>query len=277
MEGNIFKDTMAELTWVEIERLAKEVAIVLVPVGVIEEHGPHLPLGTDIYLAYAQAHDVRDVLNEMGISSVIAPPFYWGGIKAIPKEFPGSFPCRKEVIIEMLKDILGSLNNAGFTKVVFFNNHGDGEHIEAILEAIRQANRQYPLRSYWLEYEDDLENDGFTGKEDYLLLLTPAAFEDFYTCEKELRDEFDIHAGALETAAMRECCPQFVKEHELEGLRPTMLTEEQRKRFGDGEKQDCEVIPLGYCGDPAYSKFVKANMKKIDRMIARDIAGYFGR
>ena len=47
---NIFKDTMAEMTYKQIEKLVEQDAIVLFPVGIIEEHGPHLPLGTDIYL-----------------------------------------------------------------------------------------------------------------------------------------------------------------------------------------------------------------------------------
>ena len=49
---NIFKDTMSEMTYEQIEKLVEQEAIVLFPVGIIEEHGPHLPLGTDIYLAY---------------------------------------------------------------------------------------------------------------------------------------------------------------------------------------------------------------------------------
>lgn len=49
---NIFSDTMSEMTYKQIEKLVEQDAIVLFPVGIIEEHGPHLPLGTDIYLAY---------------------------------------------------------------------------------------------------------------------------------------------------------------------------------------------------------------------------------
>lgn len=55
---NIFKDTMSEMTYEQIGKLVEQKAIVLFPVGIIEEHGPHLPMETDIYLAYKQAHDV---------------------------------------------------------------------------------------------------------------------------------------------------------------------------------------------------------------------------
>ena len=46
---NIFKDTMSEMTYEQVEKLVEQEAIVLFPVGIIEEHGPHLPLGTDIW------------------------------------------------------------------------------------------------------------------------------------------------------------------------------------------------------------------------------------
>ena len=50
---SIFHETMADMTYPEIEAAAKRHAILLWPMGVIEEHGPQLPLGTDIYNAYA--------------------------------------------------------------------------------------------------------------------------------------------------------------------------------------------------------------------------------
>lgn len=53
MGYSIFEKTMADMTWQEVEKASKENQIVLFPLGVIEEHGPHLPLGTDSYWSYA--------------------------------------------------------------------------------------------------------------------------------------------------------------------------------------------------------------------------------
>ena len=80
MDGkvNIFEDTMAHMTYVQVEEAAKEGTIVLFPIGVIEEHGPHLPLAVDVYGSCLQSRAVKSELKKRGIKSLIAPPFYWG-------------------------------------------------------------------------------------------------------------------------------------------------------------------------------------------------------
>jgi creatinine amidohydrolase len=72
---NIFEETMAHMTYVQIEAAAQEGTIVLFPVGVVEEHGPHLPLAVDVYGAYLQSREVKSELEKKGIKSLIAPPF----------------------------------------------------------------------------------------------------------------------------------------------------------------------------------------------------------
>lgn len=265
---------MVEMTWIEIEEMVKKDAIVLFPIGVIEEHGPHLPHGTDIFIAYKQAHDVWKKLKEMQVASIIAPPFYWGGIRALSRQFPGSFSCKKETIMAVMMDILENLNDAGFTKVILFNDHGDGLHINAIQCAVKEANQTFRLQTYWLEYEDDLEACGLTG-EDFVLSLTPVAFEEMFFCDEPPKDPFDIHAGAFETAVMRECFPELVKEDQIEGLEPTLLHGEQVKRWNDGEKEDKYLISNGYVGDPQSSKYVRSHLHDINEKIALDIIKFF--
>ena len=49
---SVFTGTIADLTWPEVESAGQRHAIMLLPVAVIEQHGPHLPLATDVYGAY---------------------------------------------------------------------------------------------------------------------------------------------------------------------------------------------------------------------------------
>jgi creatinine amidohydrolase len=60
---NIFEETMAHMTYVQIEEAARNRAIILFPAAVIEEHGPHLPLAVDVYGSYLQSRAVKSELQ----------------------------------------------------------------------------------------------------------------------------------------------------------------------------------------------------------------------
>lgn len=103
----IFKNTMANMTWVEIKQQADQNAIVLLPMGVIEEHGPHLCLATDIYSAHIYCLEVKQKLKENGVQAIIAPPFYWGICQA-GNGFIGSFKIRPETAKSLPDVALGN-------------------------------------------------------------------------------------------------------------------------------------------------------------------------
>ena len=75
-------------------------------------------------------------------------------------------------------------------------------HLLAIVEAIKNANRKLELQAYWMEYEYELKEHGFSGEEDYILKLTDMPFEEMFRISKMPEDAFDVHAGAFETATM---------------------------------------------------------------------------
>src|SRR5260370_23686283 len=90
---SIFRETMADMTFPELARAAQGRAVVLWGLGVIEQHGPHLPLGTDVYMPSELLRRVRRQLKEKGVESVIIPPIYWG-VDQDSVPFPGSFIVR---------------------------------------------------------------------------------------------------------------------------------------------------------------------------------------
>ncbi len=51
---------------------------------------------------------------------------------------------------------------------------------EAIVEVIKNANRKLELQAYWMEYEYELKEHGFSGEEDYILKLTDMLFEEMF-------------------------------------------------------------------------------------------------
>src|SRR3954447_4978007 len=104
---SIFRETMADMTFPELAEAAANRAIVLWGLGVIEQHGPHLPLATDVYLPYVLLRQCRQLLAARGIESLLMPPFYWG-VNHVTGLFPGSFEVRPAVMLELMVDLIKS-------------------------------------------------------------------------------------------------------------------------------------------------------------------------
>ncbi|MDO5293451.1 MAG: creatininase family protein [bacterium] len=275
MNHNIMEGTMVEMTWCQVDEFAKKNAVVLLPVGVIEEHGRHLPLGTDIYLAVIQAKGVAEELNKNGVPCIIAPPFYWGGIGALSKVFPGSFPCKKETIKAVLTDLLEGLEQAGFRQVITMNDHGDPDHRIAITEAFCEYNKHHKLCAKWMTFEDDMKYEGFTGEEDYILALRPYPLERFIQSNAPEKDQFDIHAGAFETAFMRDTYLELTDMEIAKKLQPTMFQGEEIKKWQSGEEKYKSIMPDGHVGDPAFSIRMKTNPDDFNKVVAGQIAEHY--
>lgn len=241
--SGIFENTMASMNWVQIRRAVEEGALVLLPLGVLEEHGPHLPLSTDVSIAHGQCLALRQELSRHGIESVIAPPFYWG-VCQCTGGFIGSFQVRRETATALLYDILASLAGFGFTQVYGVNAHGDIEHAAASMDAFRQAREQLGLRASVGFPEDWLAPFGLTGEEPWLFPVAPAsrAFGDAVTP--------DVHAGDLETAAMVRFCPGATDGAVATELPPVALPGERAMDWLFGGHIQ-ELSHQGYLGNPA--------------------------
>ena len=149
MGYSIFEETMVEMNWNEIDKASKDGAIVLLPMGVIEEHGPHMCLGVDIYLSYIQCRLIKQRLVTAGIQTLIAPPFYWG-INNVSGDFPGSFTSRKETVKAVIYDILASLKRWGFNYVFGINLHGDKEHCVTLMEGFNEVRIGTGIRAHYV-------------------------------------------------------------------------------------------------------------------------------
>jgi len=239
-----FDETMVDMAWPQVEKAAQEGAMILFPIGVIEEHGPHMGLGVDTYLAYMRCKLLRRGLEIRGIKTLIAPPFYWG-INHNTGSFPGSFTVRKETMKAVLHDTLACFKRWGFSYVFVVNNHGDGEHNLAILEAVKEARIDTGIRAYLLLSESDAKaRFKLTGKEHYVL-IQPGLAND--PPPKYL----DIHAGGRETGVMLHYFPEQVNKELARTLKPTSLTLQDLTTWDQGWDDARRITPLGYFGDPA--------------------------
>lgn len=275
MNDNIFSKTMVEMNWCEVEHAAAQNALVLLPVGVIEEHGRHLPLGTDIYLAAAQAKYMAMEMEAQEFPCIIAPPLYQGICSVLTKHFPGSFTLQPDTLRNVIKENLECLEKAGFLNVVLVNSHGDPLHRKAITSALQEYNEKHSLQAKWLTFQCDLKMEGFNGDENYLLVLPDEVLQHLGTLKGALEDEFDVHAGAFETANMLEVYPQLTDTVQAKKEKATLLKGEQIKKWLGGNQEDKPIIPMGYVGSPAAYDQINSTAEKYNREIAKEIIKHY--
>lgn len=109
---------MQEHTWEEVKNQAElNKGVFLIPVGSTEQHGPHLPVGTDTYVAIALASDAS-----ARTGAIITPPL-WFGWSPHHLALPGTISVRAEILSELLQDVFLSLNRHGGQKFVVINGH----------------------------------------------------------------------------------------------------------------------------------------------------------
>lgn len=260
---SIFHDTMVDMTWLEVEKAAKDGALVLLPIAVIEEHGPHMGCGIDTYLGYLTCALIRRELESRGLTTIIAPPFYWG-INRTSHVFPGTFTVRDETMKALLHDIHVSLKSWGFHKIFNVIAHGDGYHNLAAFESIRDARETLGIDAYAVVSDFDARRFGLTGKEPFVLIHTSPPFD------KQSSKYLDFHAGAFETGLVAAFFPDLVDTELARTLKPTKLT---GKNVGKWLKDARNLTPSGYVGDPAAFDPVEAKefWEEYCRMIADSI------
>lgn len=267
---SIFHGTMADMTFPEIARAAADRAIVLWGLGVIEQHGPHLPLATDVYLPTALLRRVQALLRESGISSLIMPPFYWG-VNHVSCLFPGTFEVRPAIMIELMVDLIKSLKKDSFTTLFCVSGHGDALHNLTILDGVRRGAEESGVDAYFVGAPSFFQRLG-VDVSDPRVLATGSEVE-------RKRAYIDVHAGEYETSAMLAACPDLVRTEIVPDLKSTDFVLDDLMEWRKGREHARRKTPLGYLGDPAASKpeFGQAIMAEHAKIVADAIAAKLGK
>ena len=112
------KVLLQERRWQEIQKLRdKGGSLAIIPVGSVEQHGFHLPLGTDSMVAIRLAEDAGERTN-----AIVTPPL-WFGWSPHHLALPGTISIRPQILIEILFDVLSSLATHGFDRFIIVNGH----------------------------------------------------------------------------------------------------------------------------------------------------------
>ncbi len=229
---SIFRETMVELAWPAVKAAADAGALVLLPVAVIEEHGPHMGLGIDAYGAHRACVVIKKALEDRHVAAIVAPTMYWGIMQSNQSgAYPGSFTVRPSTMKALLLDILADLKAWGFRRIYVFNGHGDRLHLKTLDEALAEARDTYGLDFYNHRMAAD------SAKEPDTSALNP---KDLYRP--------DFHAGASETAMVAAYFPEEVDLVLAKTLKP-----------------EASFHPLGYVGNPAdYARINVVDVEKLE-------------
>jgi creatinine amidohydrolase len=109
-----------ELSVPEIDGLDRDRTVLILPLGSVEQHGRHLPVGTDTMLANAVSLAAAERLG--GRAVVLPPPWY--GFSQHHMRFPGTITLKAPTLLAMAEDIAESVVAHGFRRLLVVNGHG---------------------------------------------------------------------------------------------------------------------------------------------------------
>ncbi|MGB9677669.1 MAG: creatininase family protein, partial [Candidatus Ratteibacteria bacterium] len=122
-----------EMTYEELKEAIEKNSIVLLPIGQTEEHGLHLPLKTDAFIAEKICEKIAEISK---IPVIVMPTIYYGYSTKEVYKWPGCPGIKIETFISFVYDICSSLINMGFKKIVIVSSHGN--HTGALEVVVRK-------------------------------------------------------------------------------------------------------------------------------------------
>jgi len=193
---------MSELNTEQVRALDRAKTVILIPGGILEEHGPYLPSFTDGYAdaAFTQAI-ARAIVARPGWTVVIFPqiPLGYGGANNIGNKwsFPGTYTVRMATLRAVYMDLGNELGEQGFRWVFLVHNHGD------------------PWHNHALDQASDYFHDLYGGTMVHLFGLEPVmnccgTKEKMFTPAQQAEEGFTVHAGADEHSQILFLRPELV-------------------------------------------------------------------
>ncbi len=166
---------LANLTKDEFAAAMQAGRWILLPFGTVEQHGPHLPLGTDLF--YAE-HVCAAVAEQ--VTGLVAPALPYGVCRSM-RNFPGTISLTPATLAAVVREIITEYIRHGGRKFALITGHAESAHMEAMREAVLPLVNADPGR--------------------VILTIGPYDFLDPIRREADLVGK-DGHAGSIETSQM---------------------------------------------------------------------------
>jgi len=231
-KGKLSKFWITELTrpafedWLEHE----EHPAVVIGIGSIEQHGPHLPLGMDSMAVKRYIHEVAKRSNSVAVHPC------WPGFSPHHLGFKGTVTFSWETLMGVLMDTIGSLAYHGVKRFVIMNGHGGNRNIMNLV--VQLAKREYGVM---------VAAPSGPGGTDLARV--------FADRQKRL---WDVHSGINETGAALYMFPELVEVDRVpEDWTPSLDVDPKLRGFLDPDRDDYEVVSQvwGACSQPDTDDF----------------------
>ncbi len=220
----------ADLPWPAVRELLSDrrKPVLLLPVGAVEAHGPHAPLGTDLLISLGMCRRAAERLrDDPQVRVLVLPPVAYG-VTRCASGFPGTVGIAPETLQALVTDVCTSLVHQGFRWIVVVNNHFEPEHVHALHAALDAVEARTGVGVGYLD-------------------LTRRARAEL------LGEEFrsgSCHAGRYETSLVLAERPELVDLQALRGLPAVPV--DLPGALGSGLR-DFQAMGMdqAYCGSPA--------------------------
>jgi creatinine amidohydrolase len=200
------KRQWSEMTWQDFTGADTARWIAVLPLAATEQHGPHLPLGVDRFIAEAYlAHAVALVPDDLPVTFL---PVQAIGQSVEHLHYPGTLSLSAETVIRAWTEIGESVRRAGLRKLLMITSHGGNvAAMDIVARELRVRHEMFVLTCGWHRF----------------------GYPDGVFSTAEVRH--GIHAGAIETSIVQAARPDTVRADEIENFVPASLAMAQEFRW----------------------------------------------
>jgi len=174
---------LQEMSWLDVKEYLKDNGMVIIPLGSTEQHGKHMPLGTDYYEAFGMSR----IISER--TGVIVAPVLFVGYSEYHSGFPGTLSLKPETMEQVVYESAEMLMKYGFRRFMFFNYHGGNNIVQQRI--IHRINHNTEATAIAIGIGGSIQ-------------------------KSENGEFFDWHAGKSETSIMLYLKPELVKMQRAE-------------------------------------------------------------
>ena len=231
----------ADIHWPDIAGAGAARWIAVLPLAATEQHGPHLPLGTDVMIAQAYLARVRELLADTIPATFL--PLQPVGISTEHVDYPGTLTLPTEIALQSWMALGISVARAGIKKLVMVTSHGgNSAAMSLVAQDLRARYGLLAVSTGWARF---------------------GAPKGLFSAE-ELRH--GVHGGAVETSIMLARYPEQVRNQAIADFRPASIAMEKDYRWLAAHRpapfawQAQDLHASGAAGDAAQASAEKGRL-----------------